>query len=151
VAVSLAGEPEDQQDSAPVHESSEPRPDEEWYERFRHSAAQVLDSETMRRLTGWFGSRRNGEAAENSGVVVQGAFGDLPPELGLLDVMELSLESVQSVLTRYRMAGYPPDLLISIPKHACRTLDFHRGAEMIALGREVTEQALSSAALIKGE
>lgn len=149
VAVSLAGEPDDQPDSAPVHESSEPRPDEDWHERFRHSAAQVLDSETMQRLAGWFGSRRNGVAADDSGVVVQGAFGDLPPELGLLDVMELSLESVQSVLTRYRMAGYPPDLLISIPKHACRTLDFHRGAEMIALGREVAEKALDGAALRK--
>lgn len=50
-------------------------------------------------------------------------------------------------MARYRLASYPPDVLISVPKNACRTLDFHRGQEMIALGREVTIRALAEASI----
>ncbi len=58
---------------------------------------------------------------------------------------------MQSVVARYRLASYPPDVLVSIPKNACRTLDFHRGSEMIALGREVAAAALAEAAIIRPE
>jgi NTE family protein len=40
------------------------------------------------------------------------------------------------------MATYPPDLLIEVPRTACRSLDFHRAAEVIALGRELASRAL---------
>jgi len=33
-------------------------------------------------------------------------------------------------------------VLITVPKDACRTLDFHRASDMIALGRELTVAAL---------
>ena len=69
-------------------------------------------------------------------------FEALPAGLGKLDVMNQSLEVMQSVLTRYRLAGFPPDVLISVPRDACRSLDFHRAAEMIALGRTLAEEAL---------
>lgn len=56
--------------------------------------------------------------------------------------MNQSLEAMQRMLTRYRLAGDQPDVLITVPKGACRTLDFHRAADMIALGRELTVAAL---------
>jgi NTE family protein len=56
--------------------------------------------------------------------------------------MNQSLEAMQSVLTRYRLAGNPPDVLVTIPKDACRSLDLHRASEMIELGRTLTEEAL---------
>ena len=59
--------------------------------------------------------------------------------------MNQSLEAMQSVLTRYRLAGNPPDVLITISKDACRTLDFHRAAEMIDLGRAHAAEALDAA------
>jgi NTE family protein len=115
----------------------------EWYDRFRRSAAQILDSETRHRITGWFaGAREEPDPVAAPAPVSEDVFGELPPGLGVLDVMQLSLEAVQSVVARYRLASYPPDVMISVPKNACRTLDFHRGAEMIALGREVTTVAL---------
>ena len=43
--------------------------------------------------------------------------------------------------------GYPPDVVVSVPKDACRSLDFHRAAEMVELGRELAETALRSAEL----
>ena len=151
VAVTLAGDPDDQSGRAPVHASAEPRPTAEWLERFRHNAGQILGTERGRRISGWFGGGRDEETATTSEVLAEERFGELPPGLGVLDVMELSLEAVQSVVARYRLASYPPDVLISIPKNACRTLDFHRGSEMIALGREVATAALAEVAIPRPE
>ena len=36
----------------------------------------------------------------------------------------------------------PPDVLITVPRDAAGTLDFHRAAAMIELGRELTAQRL---------
>ena len=67
--------------------------------------------------------------------------------LGKSDVVTQSFEIMQTVLTRYRLAGYPPDVLVSIPRDACRSLDFHRAEEMIAIGRTATEHALDQSGL----
>jgi len=62
--------------------------------------------------------------------------------LGKFDIMNLTFETMQSALIQYKLAGYPPDVLIDIPKHACKTFDYHKAPEMIQLGRERTEAAL---------
>ena len=62
--------------------------------------------------------------------------------LGKFDIMNLTFETMQSALTQYKLAGYPPDVLIDIPKHACRSFDYHKAPEMIQMGRERTEAAL---------
>jgi NTE family protein len=77
-------------------------------------------------------------------------FGALPPGLGKFDMMNESLDTMQSVLTRYRLAGFPPDVLVSVPRDSCRSLDFHRAAEMIVIGRKLTEEALDRAGVIDG-
>lgn len=110
--------------------------------RLRRGAARALDQEAMRRVTSWLGNRRNGHPVEMQVDDAGPVFGELPDDLGMLDVVQLSLDAVQSVVARYRLASYPPDVLITVPKRACRTLEFHRGAEMIALGRRLTEEAL---------
>ncbi|GAA2154691.1 patatin family protein [Nocardioides koreensis] len=154
VAVSLSGVADAVPGRSPAQESSEPLPPTEWQARFRSSAAQLLDREAVRRVTGWFGSGRgDGAAAVAEELDVEApedVLAALPTGLGTLDVMELSLDALQSVVTRYRLASYPPDLLISIPKHACRTLDFHRGAEMMELGRKLADEALDRAPLTGG-
>jgi NTE family protein len=50
-------------------------------------------------------------------------------------------------LTRYRLAGLPPDLLIEVLVDVCGTLDFHRAEEMIELGRQGTRGALTRSGL----
>ena len=147
IAVSLAGEPAGPSGRAPVRESAEERPPEEWLPRFRRTASSVLDRDLVRLVTSRFAGARSatGETSVTEGDVeeaVEEVFGTLPPGLRMHDVMELSLDAMQSMLTRYRLAGYPPDLLISVPKSSCRTLDFHKAAEMIELGRHLTEDAL---------
>jgi NTE family protein len=142
VAVSLAGELEAPAGPAPAKESAEPRPTEEWVERFRRTASAVLDGDLVRLVTSRFGAGRSTTPGSASEEVAEELFSALPPGLRMLDVMELSLDAMQSVVTRYRLAGYPPDLLITVPKNACRTLDFHKAGEMIALGRALAEKAL---------
>jgi len=56
--------------------------------------------------------------------------------IGKFDVMNLTIETMQSALVEYKIAGYPPDLLINIPKNASRSYDYHKAPELIQLGRE---------------
>jgi NTE family protein len=142
VAVLLSGDATDEQHSkAPATETADERPESEWQGRLRRGLSQVMESDTVRRVTARFDGGR-GEAAEEEPTPSE--VGELPSGLRMLDVMQLSIEAMQSVVARYRMASYPPDILISVPRNAARTLDFHRGAEMIVLGRELAEQALES-------
>lgn len=150
IGVSLAGERETQRGQTPVPESAAARPTEEWLDRFRRTAAQVLDRELFRRVSSRLVGARAASVAEEAEEVAEEVFGVLPPGLRTLDVMEMSLDVMQSVVTQYRLAGYPPDLLITIPKDACRTLDFHKAADMIALGRHLTIEALDAAPLPRG-
>ena len=55
--------------------------------------------------------------------------------------LDLSLDAMRTVMGRYRLAGYPPDVLISIPRKAAGTMEFHRAAELIAIGEELTRVA----------
>ncbi len=144
IAVTLSGEETGPPDTGPAHESAEQRPTAEWYERLRHTASQVLELEASHRVSRWFAARRSEDLADGSAHTDPlSPYDDLPDDLGVLRVMELSIDSLQRVVTRYQMAGYPPDLQISVPRSSCRTLDFHRAAEMIELGRSVTTDALA--------
>ncbi|WP_256328506.1 patatin-like phospholipase family protein [Nocardioides sp. YR527] len=67
------------------------------------------------------------------------------PDLRVADVMTLSWDAMQEMIARYRLAGLPPDVLITVPVDAARTLDFHRATEMIELGRQLTAKALDDA------
>lgn len=49
-------------------------------------------------------------------------------------VVSQSLDAMQGVIARQKLAAHPPDILIDIPRNACGTLEFDRADEMIALG-----------------
>ena len=66
-------------------------------------------------------------------------------DIGLVDLLNMSFDTMSALISRYRMAGNPPDVLVTVPSNAVRTLDFHRAAEMIALGRRLTTEALDQA------
>lgn len=146
IAVSLGGE-RGLQDEALERESAEPRPVDEWIERFRRGTSRLLDRDLVRTVMARFGGSGDGVPADDAVPMADDPFDALPAGLSKFDVMTQSLEAMQSVLTRYRLAGYPPDVLVTVPKDACRSLDFHRAAEMIALGRALTVEALDRAAL----
>lgn len=62
--------------------------------------------------------------------------------IGKFDVMNLTIETMQSALVQYKIAGYPPDLLVNVPKNSCRSYDYHKAPELIQLGRERMSLAL---------
>ncbi len=64
------------------------------------------------------------------------------PKLGGFDVMNRTIDIAQSALARHTLAAYPPDLLIEVPRTTCRSLEFHRAADVIAAGRELAMRAL---------
>lgn len=151
IAVSLSGEYRDLHESDPVLDAAEVQPVEEWTDRFRRTAAGLLDGDLVRSLASRFGGDADAtvEPGVDAAIALDEAFEKLPDGLSKFDMMNLSLESMQSLLTRYRLAGYPPDVLVSVPKDACRTLDFHRGADMVALGRRLTTEALDKAGYVE--
>ena len=102
----------------------------------------MLDRDLVRGWLARFGANSAGEAPAPA-VDAEA----LPADLGRFDIMTQSLEAMQSVLTRYAVAAHPPDVMITVAKDACRTVDFHRAAEMIELGRALAIEALDAAAV----
>ena len=104
----------------------------------RQRAARFFDWEAVRAM---LGRDEHGERPPPppSGVDIA--------DVGRLDIVNLAYEVMQATLTSYKLAGYPPDVLVEIPKSSARTFEFHRAPELIELGRERTEQALNDAGL----
>ncbi len=175
IAVTLSGDRRAYEPGPPAWESAAEAPVEEWGERFRRTAASLFDRDVVRSMLSRFGGSTSSideqaqidafetgiDEVDGGSAVVQTApkispaqlpdeddlFGALPHGLGKSDVIAQSMEAMQAVLTRYRLAGYPPDVLVSIRRDACRSLDFHRAAEMIEVGRAATEEALEHSGL----
>ncbi|WP_447555805.1 patatin-like phospholipase family protein [Vreelandella sp. EE22] len=63
-------------------------------------------------------------------------------EWGKLDMILESFDITQAALAKYKIAGYPPDVLIEIPKTVCSTYEFHRAKDLIRLGRHLGDEAL---------
>ncbi|MDJ0910667.1 MAG: patatin-like phospholipase family protein, partial [Woeseiaceae bacterium] len=61
---------------------------------------------------------------------------------GAYDVANEAFDAMQSTIARQKLAAYPPDIEIEIPRNACGTLEFNRAKEMIELGRTAARSAL---------
>ena len=60
----------------------------------------------------------------------------------LLELVNQSFEAMQTSLAQYKIAGYPPDILINVPKRVCRFFEFHKAPELIMLGRQIARDTL---------
>jgi len=65
-----------------------------------------------------------------------------PRDWSVFDVADQSFDAMQGTIARQKLAAYPPDLLIEIPRNQCGTMDFDRADEMIELGYERTLELL---------
>ena len=63
-------------------------------------------------------------------------------KLGVFGVMIRSIDSMQKIITQYKIAGYSPDIVINIPSDACEFYEFDRAKEIIDLGREIAKKEL---------
>ena len=64
-------------------------------------------------------------------------------EWDVYDIAFQSIDAMQGTIARQKLAAYPPDIIIEIPRNACSTLEFDRADEMIALGRLKAQKAFS--------
>ena len=64
------------------------------------------------------------------------------PDFDAYDVANQAFDAMQGSIARHKLAAYPPDVTIEIPRNACGTLEFDRAREMIELGRKRTRAAL---------
>ena len=62
--------------------------------------------------------------------------------IGAAEVAYLVFDAMQSTIARQKLAAYPPDLTIEIPRNVARTFDIYRAAEIIELGRRAAEASL---------
>ena len=60
----------------------------------------------------------------------------------LLELVNQSFEVMQTSLAQYKIAGYPPDILINVPKRVCRFFEFYKAPELIQLGRQIARETL---------
>jgi NTE family protein len=63
---------------------------------------------------------------------------------GLPTVMVEAFNVMQDRITRARLAGDPPDVLISPRLGGIGWFDFHRAAEAVEIGNEATTKALDA-------
>ena len=153
IAVSLSGMRAAGAPATPVKESSEPRPREEWATRLRRGAAEVFESDRVRAITGRLGHGRGvgtepmlpAYAVSEASQLAAEPPAPRPADVGVVDLLHMSFDTMSALISRYRMASNPPDVLVTVPSNAVRTLDFHRAAEMIELGRLLTTEALDQA------
>jgi NTE family protein len=68
----------------------------------------------------------------------------IPKGFSTFEIMERSIETMQSLITRFRTAGYPPDVLVDVPIDSIGMLDFHRAKEQIELGQKLTAKAFEN-------
>lgn len=137
IAVSLGGGESD----APAEQNTSPENKQttEWLNRLLRSTSSLLETAPAKSVRNRFSSA---EAGDEESVDSVEPVAELP-KLGSFSVMNRTIDIAQSALARHQLATYPPDLLIEVPRTACRSLDFHRAAELIALGRELTARALN--------
>jgi NTE family protein len=133
---------------------TEPRATTEWLSRMwrnttalfdTNAARAVLDTPAARSMLSRFSSGSDGEddvdGDSDEELVDAGKEADVP-KLGSFEVMNRTIDIAQAALARHTLAAYPPDLLIEVPRSACRSLEFHRASEVIGVGHELAAAAL---------
>ncbi|MGL4974656.1 MAG: patatin-like phospholipase family protein [Bosea sp. (in: a-proteobacteria)] len=101
---------------------------------------EVVPEVELQPTQGWFGSVRG--AAQR----VRSMVGRTPDQPGLAGVMIDAFNITQDRISRSRLAGDPPDVMVSPKLGRVGLFDFHRAEETIALGRAATERALDDIA-----
>jgi len=64
------------------------------------------------------------------------------PGLNYTTIFRKTIDAMQHAITRYKMAGYQPDVVIEIPGNCCDFYDFHKAYEMIEIGKKVAKETL---------
>lgn len=91
---------------------------------------QSVVSECKTKISQFVDSIQSGKPKSNIGT------------LGMLDIPNQSFDAMQGTIARQKLAAYPPDVTIELPRNLCGTLEFDRADEMIEIGYRVTNEKL---------
>jgi NTE family protein len=140
IAVSLGGSESTGHEPVP---DPEPKPTAEWLDRLLRSTSGLLDTNAARAVLDTPAARAMLQrfGTEDDELVAADPAGTVP-KLGSFEVMNRTIDIAQAALARHVLAAYPPDMFIEVPRSTCRSLEFHRAAEMIDVGRTLTAAAL---------
>lgn len=70
--------------------------------------------------------------------------------VGRIGLLLGSMEVMQRALTKYKVAGYSPDLVIRIPREIGGFHEYHRAREIIAQGQELAARQLDEFERVRG-
>ncbi|MDD4868636.1 MAG: patatin-like phospholipase family protein, partial [Mycobacterium sp.] len=139
IAVSLSG------NEVIDHRDAEPGATAEWLNRMVRSTSALLDRPTAKAVLGRFGALTGPDAGQPEAARDEAGEGaPEAPKLSAFEVMNRTIDIAQAALARHTLATYPPDLLIEVPRSTCRSLEFHRAVEVIAVGRALANEALDT-------
>lgn len=63
-------------------------------------------------------------------------------EYGMYDIVSQSLDAMQGTIARMKLAAYPPDIVIDIPRNLCGTMEYNRANEIIDYGYRTCEKVM---------
>lgn len=114
IAVNLSGK------ESPYFDNQTPRKEHSHHEaKYRNSVAEFIEGLPWK--------RENREQKDR----------------GVFEIVSQSIDTMQSTISRFKLASYSPDIIIDIPKNACLFFEFELAGEMIEIGRKKTKEALS--------
>ena len=64
-----------------------------------------------------------------------------------MELINDSIDTMQGMIERYRAAASPAQIQIVVPYSSASTLDFHRAAELIEVGRALAADAFDRAGI----
>lgn len=113
----------------------------------RAVASELVGGRTELDATAGSGAAGGSSAEDRGKTPPLYEMGQLPPDLNTMGVVNMSLETMQSLIERYRAAAHTVNIKISIPAAASGILDFHKAAEVIEVGRQMAITALDDAGI----
>ena len=66
------------------------------------------------------------------------------PGWDVYEIASSAFDAMQSSIARQKLAAYPPDKVIDIPRNACTLLEFDRAEELIELGYKKAQDAFGA-------
>jgi NTE family protein len=116
----------------------------DWLNRMWRSTSAFLETSAARSVLSRFGTAADdNEDVEEELAAVDDESNDIAtasammPRLSSFEVMNRTIDVMQAALARHHLA-------IEVPRTSVRSLDFHRAADMIDVGRELAVEALDS-------
>ena len=65
-------------------------------------------------------------------------------EESITDVVYTAFDAMQSTIARQKIAAYPPDVLVDIPRNVANIMEFDRAEELIELGYAAAQKSLGN-------